>query len=167
MKMYLSSYRIGREGAVLSKFVTGKRRIGVVRNALDFSDDTLRLANGKKREFEDLTNLGLCPEELDLRMYFGLSEKLLDKRVYRCVALCRTILRPALIAAQLSSPRSDPASKLHLVTDVIRFRDASSMIRRAPMISSRLSKAKKIAVQSLFHKRDERSDSRMLTALMF
>jgi dipeptidase E len=79
MKMYLSSYRIGRDGAVLSKLVTGKRRIGVIRNALDFSDDTLRLANGKKREFEDLTNLDLCPEELDLRMYFGLSEKLLDK----------------------------------------------------------------------------------------
>jgi dipeptidase E len=79
MKMYLSSYRIGKEGHVLRNLVTGKKRIGVIRNALDFSDDTLRLAEGKKREFDDLKNLGLCPEEIDLRMYFNSHEKLLDK----------------------------------------------------------------------------------------
>jgi len=79
MKLYLSSYRIGREGDALRKLVTGKKRIGVIRNALDFSSDTLRLAEGKKREFEDLRNLGLSPEEIDLRIYFDSNEKLLDK----------------------------------------------------------------------------------------
>ncbi len=59
--------------------MTGKKRIGVIRNALDFSDDTLRLAEGKKREFDDLKNLGLWPEEIDLRLYFDSNDKLLDK----------------------------------------------------------------------------------------
>ncbi len=47
------------------------KRVGVVPNALDFSPDTHRLEKGRTREFTDLREIGLVPEALDLRAYFG------------------------------------------------------------------------------------------------
>lgn len=71
MKLYLSSYRLGDESATFGELVTGQRRVAVIRNALDFSNDRERLIIARKREFSDLESLGLKPFELDLRDYFG------------------------------------------------------------------------------------------------
>jgi len=70
MKLYLSSYRIGTNPEVLANLISGKKRIAVIRNSLDFSDDIERLKRGRDREFDNLTALGLKPDEIDLRDYF-------------------------------------------------------------------------------------------------
>ncbi len=78
MKLYLSSYRLGNDAVRLGRLVSGEKRIGVVRNALDYSDDVKRLDEGRAREFDDLRSLGLHPEEVDLRRYFGAPDILRD-----------------------------------------------------------------------------------------
>jgi dipeptidase E len=76
MKLYLSSYRIGNCGFELASSVRGNRRIAVIRNALDFSDDVQRLSESREREFASLRSLNLSPEELDLREFFGKPDQL-------------------------------------------------------------------------------------------
>lgn len=71
MKLYLSSYRLGDDAERLSELVSGEKRVGVVRNALDYSDDVVRLEKGREREFDELRALSLHPEEVDLKNYFG------------------------------------------------------------------------------------------------
>ena len=70
MKLYLSSYLIGNNSDELASLVSGRKRVGVIRNALDFSDEQERLEEGRKREFSDLKELGFFPELIDLREYF-------------------------------------------------------------------------------------------------
>ena len=65
MKLYLSSYQVGNHGHDLASLVTGGKRIAVIRNALDFSDDQQRLKDGREREFSALRELGLSPEEIE------------------------------------------------------------------------------------------------------
>lgn len=76
MKLYLSSYRFGDNAYILGQLVSGNRRIGVIRNALDFSNDQERLRIGREREFHGLRALGLHPEEIDLRRYFAAHQAL-------------------------------------------------------------------------------------------
>ena len=76
MKLYLSSYRLGDKAERLGQLISGERRVGVIRNALDYSDDAKRLEEGRAREFDDLRSLELYPEEVDLRHYFGASDSL-------------------------------------------------------------------------------------------
>jgi dipeptidase E len=76
MKLYLSSYRLGKRALDLGRMVRGRKRVGVVRSALDFSSDTDRLEQGRAREFEELQDIGLIPESLNLREYFGAPERL-------------------------------------------------------------------------------------------
>ena len=70
MKLYLSSYRLGNNSDEFADFVAGQKRVGVIRNALDFSDDPDRLQEGLEREFSDLKGLGFAPQAIDLRDYF-------------------------------------------------------------------------------------------------
>ena len=56
--------------------VGGARRVGVVRNALDFSSDIERLERSGLQEFDDLQAIGLEPQPLDLREYFDASARL-------------------------------------------------------------------------------------------
>ena len=78
MKLYLSSYRLGNEAERLKRLVSGEKRIGVIRNALDFSNNLERLEQGRVREFNDLKELGLYPESVDLRDYFEVQNRLHD-----------------------------------------------------------------------------------------
>lgn len=71
MKLYLSSYQLGNDPAQLASLISGSRRIGVIRNSLDFSNDVERLQLGKEREFAGLKSIGLTPEALDLRDFFS------------------------------------------------------------------------------------------------
>lgn len=76
MKLYLSSYHLCKEPARLSSLPAKNKRAAVVRNALDQCTDGPRLKDGLEREIDDLTALGLLPEPLDLREFFGKSEGL-------------------------------------------------------------------------------------------
>lgn len=79
MKLYLSSYRLGNETNKLVSMVQENRRAAVIFNALDFSSDLERKQSTINRELNDLAELGLDPEEFDLRPYFGNPELLKEK----------------------------------------------------------------------------------------
>ena len=51
MKLYLSSVGLGDNASELGGLVTGEKRIGVIRNSLDFSDDQARLDAGETGSF--------------------------------------------------------------------------------------------------------------------
>ncbi|HEX8398792.1 MAG TPA: Type 1 glutamine amidotransferase-like domain-containing protein [Pyrinomonadaceae bacterium] len=70
MKLYLSSYRLGNNSDEFARLVSGRKRVGVIRNALDFSNEHDRLKEGFEQEFADLKELGFSPEAIDLRDYF-------------------------------------------------------------------------------------------------
>jgi len=76
MKLYLSSYHLCKEPARLSSLPAKNKRVAVVRNALDQYTNSSRLKEGLEREINDLTRIGLFPEPLDLRNYFGKAEDL-------------------------------------------------------------------------------------------
>jgi len=76
MKLYLSSYHLCKEPARLSSLPAKNKRVAVVRNALDQYTDGPRLKEGLEREINDLTAIGLLPEPLELRNYFGKTEDL-------------------------------------------------------------------------------------------
>ena len=78
MKLYLSSYRLGNYGELLAREVSGKKKIGVIFNALDASTDTAKLKESVQREFSDLKALGLDPHQIDLRDYFEENSALGD-----------------------------------------------------------------------------------------
>lgn len=78
--MYLSSFRLGDDPEKLLGLVGNNKKVAIIPNALDFSNDIDRRNAGVQREIDDLNNLGLQAEEVDLRKYFGkpgdLEEKL-------------------------------------------------------------------------------------------
>lgn len=117
MKLYLSSYRLGDRALELAQMVGSGKRIGVVRNALDFSSDVDRLEQGRAREFEDLQRIGLIPENVDLKEYFGAPERL-ESRIASFDALwvvggnafvLRRAMRQSGLDAVLARRSDDPA----------------------------------------------------------
>ena len=76
MKMYLSSFRLGDHPEQLANLVGANKRTAVIANSRDFGTDPERRKNGVIREIVDLKSLGLEPEELDLRKYFGKPQEL-------------------------------------------------------------------------------------------
>lgn len=80
MKLYLSSYKIGNEAQRLREFFSANKNVGYVPNALDFSGADPRK---KKEHIEDdlssLRQIGLMPQLLDLRNYFGHAHTLREK----------------------------------------------------------------------------------------
>ncbi|MFA6446448.1 MAG: Type 1 glutamine amidotransferase-like domain-containing protein [Candidatus Paceibacterota bacterium] len=79
MKMYLSSYRLGDDPQQLANLIGTNKKVAVIANSIDFGNDPERRKAGVQREIEDLTTLGLQPEELDLRNYFGKPQELEKK----------------------------------------------------------------------------------------
>jgi dipeptidase E len=75
VRLYLSSFRIGNEPAALLRLLGGGRRTAVILNADDYKDADDRAAGGR-REFDELSALGLEPFEVDLREYFGRADDL-------------------------------------------------------------------------------------------
>jgi dipeptidase E len=76
MKLYLSSYRLGRNASDLQLLVKGHRRIGVISNALDFLTDASRLREKQEQEFSDLEAIDLTPVAINLRDYFDSPDAL-------------------------------------------------------------------------------------------
>jgi dipeptidase E len=79
MKFYLSSFKIGNQSEKLKEMVKDKK-IGYIFNALDHLPKELYWEKLMKTK-EDLMNLGLEPEMLDLKDYFG-KENELEKKVF-------------------------------------------------------------------------------------
>jgi len=77
--MYLSSYRLGDNPEKLVALMGENKKIAVVPNALDFSNEIDRRNAGVQREIDDLNNLGLQAEEVDLRGYFHKPDELEQK----------------------------------------------------------------------------------------
>lgn len=71
--MYLSSYRLGAHVERLFDLMRGRRRVGIVANALDFIPDDARQRYEETiySPLRELSDLGAEPEYLDLRRYFG------------------------------------------------------------------------------------------------
>ena len=82
MKLYLSSYRLGNETEKLISMVPENKRSAVIFNALDFSSDLERKQSTIDREIHDLSEIGLEPEEFDLRPYF-INPESLKKKILR------------------------------------------------------------------------------------
>jgi dipeptidase E len=76
MKLYLSSYNLGDKPARLAALPAKNKKVAVIRNALDIYTDPVRLKQGLEAECVELKAIGLHPEALDLRLFFGNAEKL-------------------------------------------------------------------------------------------
>ena len=76
MKLYLSSYHLCKQPSRLAALPAKNKRVAVVRNALDVYTDPVALKSGLEIECADLRAIGLQPEPLDLRHYFGKPEVL-------------------------------------------------------------------------------------------
>lgn len=75
MRLYLSSHRLGTAPEEMVSLLNGKTRIAVIANAADDIEPAKR--HGRvERELTNLRGLGLDPEEVDLRDYFGDERRL-------------------------------------------------------------------------------------------
>lgn len=70
MKLYLSSYKLGNQPEELIKLIGDNKRTAVIVNALDLVLPERRAVR-LQEELDTLKGLGLRPEVLDLRDYFG------------------------------------------------------------------------------------------------
>ncbi len=75
MRLFLSSYRLGNQPDKLPALVGENKRTAIVVNAQDAKTPESR-AEQVQQEIRNLTALGLKPEELDLRHYFGKPDEL-------------------------------------------------------------------------------------------
>lgn len=75
MRLYLSSFGVGRRPDELLMLLRGKTRVAVVLNAKDASSEEGR-ARSVAQEIGAMEALGLDPAELDLRDYFGRPDRL-------------------------------------------------------------------------------------------
>ncbi|QQG41292.1 MAG: Type 1 glutamine amidotransferase-like domain-containing protein [Candidatus Woesebacteria bacterium] len=76
MKLYLSSYRLGDNPQQLVNLIGSNKKVAVIANSIDFGNDPERRMAGVQREVDDLKQLGLVPEEVDLRSFFSRPEEL-------------------------------------------------------------------------------------------
>lgn len=75
MRLYLSSYKLGNKPEAMLPLIGDNKRTAIIANAQDS-----KLADSRvervQQEIDNLTALGLEPEELDLRDYFGKKTEL-------------------------------------------------------------------------------------------
>jgi len=75
MRLYLSSYGLGNKPEEMLSLIGDNKRTAIIMNAQDNATFEAR-AERLRIEIENLTGLGLQPEELDLRDYFGKAKEL-------------------------------------------------------------------------------------------
>lgn len=85
MKLYLSSYRLGNNPEKLVELFFDNKKVVVIANAMDFVEDSQR-AEKVKQSIMEIKDLGLFPEEIDLRCYFD-KQKELGKKLNDCGAV--------------------------------------------------------------------------------
>lgn len=82
MKLYLASYRLGEypeKFKELLESTTKNKKVALITNALDFTNNYFELTKSVQRDERDITSLGLSVEQLDLRDYFNKSNELREK----------------------------------------------------------------------------------------
>jgi dipeptidase E len=76
MQFYLSSIGLGRETHKLKGMLPENRLTAYIPNAIDYSSDISRRTESNNHDMNDLRSVGLDPEILDLRDYFGKTDRL-------------------------------------------------------------------------------------------
>lgn len=76
MQFYLSSLGLGRETDKLKEMIPANKLTAYIPNAIDYSADISRRDKSNNQDMNDLRSVGLIPEILDLRDYFGEKERL-------------------------------------------------------------------------------------------
>ena len=76
MQFYLSSIGLGRETHKLKEMLPENRLTAYIPNAIDYSSDISRRNKSNGQDMDDLRSVGLDPEILDLRDYFGKTDSL-------------------------------------------------------------------------------------------
>ncbi len=71
MRLYLSSYGLGNQSKELVKLIGANTKIAVIGNAGDHFGDKKARKESIQRHATSLSNIGLIPQEIDLRKYFG------------------------------------------------------------------------------------------------
>ena len=56
MKLYLSSYKFGDDPNKLAQLASSNKRIALIANALDFSNDTERRLASEQKQIDGLNN---------------------------------------------------------------------------------------------------------------
>ncbi|MPM51629.1 Peptidase E [bioreactor metagenome] len=79
MKLYLSSYRIGNDPQSLANLIGHNKKIAIIANAHDVYTDIVRKESSLQREKDSLIEIGLQPENLDLKKYFNKPKDLENK----------------------------------------------------------------------------------------
>jgi dipeptidase E len=76
MRLYLSSYKFGNFTDELVKLVGSNKRVAVIGNSRDWSEDRERAEKGLQEQIQTLNSLGFSAENLDLKKYFSKKEAL-------------------------------------------------------------------------------------------
>jgi len=82
MKLYLASYRLGEYPEKFKNLlasVTKNKKVALITNALDFTNNYFELTKSVQRDKRDITGLGLDVEVVDLKEYFGKEKQLRTK----------------------------------------------------------------------------------------
>lgn len=79
MKLYLSSYGIGNYPEELIKLTGVGAKIAIIGNAGDHFGDKKTRKESIQRQTTSLSSIGLIPQEIDLRKYFGRENELEKK----------------------------------------------------------------------------------------
>lgn len=79
MKLYLSSYKLGDEAEKLFDLAPeDNKRLAYMSNAMDVGSRVQARGSREQEDMSDLKKLGFEVEQVDLREYFGKSEKLYE-----------------------------------------------------------------------------------------
>jgi dipeptidase E len=79
MRLYLSSYGLGNYSKELFKLVGVNKKIAIIGNAGDHYGNKKERRESIKRQTDSLSSIGLIPQEIDLRKYFGKEKELENK----------------------------------------------------------------------------------------
>ena len=79
MRLYLSSYKIGNESEKLLEMAAGNKRTALIPNAMDGYKDEAEIRLSTESDLEELRAVGLEPEVVDLKEYFGETEELRER----------------------------------------------------------------------------------------
>ena len=78
MRLYLSSYRIGDETERLREMTSENVKTAFIPNAMDGYEDSEQRRMSIEQDLQELRSVGLVPEVIDLKDYFGKEHELKD-----------------------------------------------------------------------------------------
>lgn len=119
MRLYLSSFRLGDRPDEMLRMVGGGTRAAIIANAVDDRSGADRMA-AAEREVQDLAGLGLAPEEVDLRDYFGCGARL-RRRLAEYDLLWVRGGNPFILRRALSQSGGDAVLEELLATDALVY----------------------------------------------